>query len=117
MNSTASLSSESASESHGHLLVPGELDLSHGVALYLEDINVSFDGFKAINHLSLSIDAGELRCIIGPNGAGIVNAAKSWFTMSFPEYWLYFLGLIFVLVTLFLPQGVMGLFSKWKRAR
>ncbi len=70
MNSPASLSGESVSASHGHLLIPGELDLSHGVALYLEDINVSFDGFKAINRLSLTIDAGELRCIIGPNGAG-----------------------------------------------
>ena len=46
------------------------LDLSHNVILYLEDITVSFDGFKALNKLSLSIDAGELRCIIGPNGAG-----------------------------------------------
>jgi len=51
-------------------LVTGELDLSHGVALYLEDITVSFDGFKALNNLTLAIDAGELRCIIGPNGAG-----------------------------------------------
>jgi urea transport system ATP-binding protein len=50
--------------------VTGELDLSHGVALYLEDITVSFDGFKALNNLNLSINAGELRCIIGPNGAG-----------------------------------------------
>jgi len=48
----------------------GELDLSHGVVLYLDDISVSFDGFKALNRLSLAIDAGELRCIIGPNGAG-----------------------------------------------
>jgi len=47
-----------------------ELDLSHGVVLYLDDISVSFDGFKALNRLSLAIDAGELRCIIGPNGAG-----------------------------------------------
>ena len=46
------------------------LDLSHNVILYLEDITVSFDGFKALNKLSLAIDAGELRCIIGPNGAG-----------------------------------------------
>ncbi|HNP05180.1 MAG TPA: ATP-binding cassette domain-containing protein, partial [Rhodocyclaceae bacterium] len=53
----------------GHA-VSGDLDLSHGVALYLEDITVSFDGFKALNALTLSIDAGELRCIIGPNGAG-----------------------------------------------
>jgi urea transport system ATP-binding protein len=47
-----------------------EVDLSHGTILYLEDISVSFDGFKAINELNLYIDAGELRCIIGPNGAG-----------------------------------------------
>ncbi|THF66596.1 urea ABC transporter ATP-binding protein UrtD [Pseudothauera nasutitermitis] len=56
--------------STGHVLQPGELDLSHKVILYLEDITVSFDGFRALNKLSLAIDAGELRCIIGPNGAG-----------------------------------------------
>jgi urea transport system ATP-binding protein len=54
----------------GHILQPGHLDLSHKVILYLEDITVSFDGFRALNKLSLTIDAGELRCIIGPNGAG-----------------------------------------------
>ncbi len=47
-----------------------ELDISHGIILYLEDISVSFDGFKAIDSLTLYVDAGELRCIIGPNGAG-----------------------------------------------
>jgi urea transport system ATP-binding protein len=47
-----------------------EVDVSHGTILYLEDIAVSFDGFKAINDLNLYIDVGELRCIIGPNGAG-----------------------------------------------
>ena len=46
------------------------VDTSHGAILYLEDISVSFDGFKALNQLSLSIDVGELRCVIGPNGAG-----------------------------------------------
>ena len=46
------------------------LDVSHNVILYLDDITVSFDGFKALNKLTLAIDAGELRCIIGPNGAG-----------------------------------------------
>lgn len=53
----------------GHLRTDA-VDLSHGVALYLEDISVSFDGFRALNQLSLSLDAGELRCVIGPNGAG-----------------------------------------------
>ncbi len=49
---------------------PTEPNLVHGRILYLEDVSVSFDGFKAINHLSLDIAPGELRCIIGPNGAG-----------------------------------------------
>lgn len=50
--------------------MPPELDLTHGMILYLEGITVSFDGFKAINNLNLYIENGELRCIIGPNGAG-----------------------------------------------
>ena len=48
----------------------GQVDTAHGRILYLENVNVSFDGFKAINNLSLDIAPGELRCIIGPNGAG-----------------------------------------------
>jgi len=47
-------------------------------------------------------------------GAGIVNAAKSVFTVAFPEYWLYFLGLLFIGVTLFLPNGVVGLLGLLK---
>ncbi|EZQ19714.1 urea ABC transporter ATP-binding protein [Halopseudomonas bauzanensis] len=46
------------------------VDTSHGPILYVEDVSVSFDGFKALNNLNLYIDDGELRCIIGPNGAG-----------------------------------------------
>ena len=46
------------------------LDTSHNTILYIEQLSVSFDGFKAINDLNLYVDAGELRCIIGPNGAG-----------------------------------------------
>lgn len=53
-----------------HPVIPGELDISHGTILYVEDITVSFDGFKALNNLTLYINSGELRCIIGPNGAG-----------------------------------------------
>ncbi len=48
----------------------GRLDARHGTILSLEDINVSFDGFKALRDLTLYIGVGELRCIIGPNGAG-----------------------------------------------
>jgi urea transport system ATP-binding protein len=55
---------------YGRLVQPGQLDLAHGRILYLEDVSVSFDGFRAINRLSIDIAPGELRCIIGPNGAG-----------------------------------------------
>ncbi len=44
-------------------------------------------------------------------GAGIVNGAKSYFTMAWPAFWLYFLGGLFVVVTVFLPRGIMG----WRR--
>ncbi len=48
--------------------------------------------------------------LIGPIvGAFVVNGAKSWLTVSAPEFWLYFLGALFISVTLFLPAGIMGL--------
>ncbi len=56
--------------SFGRILKLGEPDFTQGVALYVDDITVSFDGFKALNALSLTVNVGELRCIIGPNGAG-----------------------------------------------
>ena len=46
------------------------LNIDKGYILYLEDLNVSFDGFHAIRDLNLYVQEGELRCIIGPNGAG-----------------------------------------------
>jgi len=48
----------------------GKPVFNQGVALYVEDLRVSFDGFQALGGLSLNVDVGELRCIIGPNGAG-----------------------------------------------
>ena len=51
--------------------------------------------------------------LIGPLlGAGLVNGMKSWFTVAFPEYWLFCLGALFILVTLYLPRGVVGLLNK-----
>jgi urea transport system ATP-binding protein len=55
---------------YGRPVDPDRVDTTHGPILYLDDITVSFDGFKALNKLSLTIERGELRCIIGPNGAG-----------------------------------------------
>jgi urea transport system permease protein len=45
-------------------------------------------------------------------GAGLVNGAKTIFTVALPEYWLYVLGMLFILVTLFLPRGVLGLLQR-----
>ena len=47
----------------------GELKIGNRILL-VDGVSVSFDGFKALNNLSFSIDYGELRCIIGANGAG-----------------------------------------------
>ncbi len=47
-----------------------QLDTHQGQVLYVENVTVSFDGFRALNGLNLYLDEGELRCIIGPNGAG-----------------------------------------------
>jgi len=54
--------------------------------------------------------------LLGPVlGALLVNGAKSFFTVTFPEYWLFFLGLLFVLVTMFLPRGIYGILAGHRR--
>jgi urea transport system permease protein len=59
--------------------------------------------------IAIWVAVGGRGSLIGPLiGAGLINGVKSWFTVAFPEYWLYFLGLIFVLVTLYMPRGVLG---------
>ena len=56
--------------------------------------------------------------LIGPIlGAFFVNGAKSWFTVAFPEFWLYFLGALFIAVTLFLPHGLIGLLRRRRRLK
>jgi urea transport system ATP-binding protein len=70
MTAPHTVSSSTAGSAYGRILSNDEVDVSHGPILYMEGVNVSFDGFKALNNLSLTIEAGELRCIIGPNGAG-----------------------------------------------
>ena len=55
---------------------------------------------------------GRGTLIGGVIGATIVSLSKSFFTVAFPDYWLFFLGALFVIVTLYLPDGVVGI---WKR--
>lgn len=53
-------------------LMPNETkaNIDKNILLYIEGLNLSFDGFKALNDLNLYINQGELRCLIGANGAG-----------------------------------------------
>ncbi|WP_420874519.1 urea ABC transporter ATP-binding protein UrtD [Paraburkholderia tropica] len=76
----------------GHVVEPGVIDTSHGTILYLEDVTVSFDGFRALNKLSLEIDAGELRCVIGPNGAGKTTMMDVITGKTSPDSGKVFLG-------------------------
>jgi urea transport system permease protein len=50
-------------------------------------------------------------------GAGVINGAKSWLTVTFPEIWLLCLGGLFIVVTLFMPRGLIGLFDlqRWRK--
>jgi len=85
-------------------------------ALYVPQVGIINPGeMSTANSIEIAIWAavGGRATLVGPIiGAFIVNGAKSWLTVSFPEYWLYFLGALFIVVTLFMPQGVVGLVKK-----
>ena len=90
-------------------------------ALYVPQvgiINPSEMSPAASIEMAIWAAVGGRATLVGPIvGAFFVNGAKSWFTVAFPEYWLYFLGLLFIAVTLFLPQGLMGLWRQLARRR
>ncbi len=66
--------------------------------------------------IAVWVAVGGRGTIIGPIlGASAVNGAKSFFTQSFPEYWLFFLGALFILVTLFMPKGIVGLAAQVRK--
>ncbi|MDB5876594.1 MAG: urea transporter, permease protein UrtC [Variovorax sp.] len=85
-------------------------------ALYVPQVGIINPGeMSAANSIEIAIWAavGGRATLIGPIiGAFIVNGAKSWLTVAYPEYWLYFLGALFIAVTLFLPNGIVGLVRK-----
>lgn len=88
-------------------------------ALYVPQVGIiNPSEMSPANSIEIAIWAavGGRATLIGPIvGAFLVNGAKSWFTVAFPEYWLYFLGAMFIAVTLFLPQGIVGLVRKLVR--
>ena len=85
-------------------------------ALYVPQvgiINPSEMSPAASIEMAIWAAVGGRGTLIGPViGAFFVNGAKSWFTVAFPEFWLYFLGALFIAVTLFLPNGIIGLLRK-----
>ncbi len=87
-------------------------------ALYVPQVGIINPGeMSPTNSIEAAIwvALGGRGSLMGPVlGAGIVNGAKSWFTVAFPDFWLFFLGLMFILVTLFLPRGVIGLLRRKK---
>ena len=85
-------------------------------ALYVPQVGIINPGeMSPTNSIEAAVwvALGGRGSLIGPLlGAGLVNGMKSWFTVAFPEYWLFFLGALFILVTLYLPRGVIGLLKK-----
>ncbi|WP_328700257.1 urea ABC transporter permease subunit UrtC [Caenimonas soli] len=87
-------------------------------ALYVPQVGIiNPSEMSPANSIEIAIWAavGGRATLIGPIiGAFIVNGAKSWLTVTAPEFWLYFLGALFIAVTLFLPNGVVGLVKQVK---
>ena len=85
-------------------------------ALYVPQvgiINPSEMSTGASIEMAVWAAVGGRATLIGPVvGAFLVNGAKSWLTVAAPEYWLYFLGGLFIVVTLFMPQGVVGVIRR-----
>jgi urea transport system permease protein len=88
-------------------------------ALYVPQVGIiNPSEMSAANSIEMVIwtAVGGRGTLIGPIiGAFSVNGLKSWFTGAFPDLWLYALGSLFILVTLFMPQGILGLFKKLQR--
>ena len=87
-------------------------------ALYVPQVGIiNPSEMSPANSIEIAVWAavGGRATLIGPIiGAFIVNGAKSWLTVTAPEFWLYFLGALFIGVTLFLPNGVVGLVRQWR---
>ena len=85
-------------------------------ALYVPQVGIiNPSEMSPANSIEIAIwtAVGGRGTLIGPIfGAVAVNLGKSWFTVALPEYWLYVLGLLFIVVTLYLPRGLAGLLSR-----
>ena len=90
-------------------------------ALYVPQVGIINPGeMSPANSIEIAIwtAVGGRGTLIGPVfGAAAVNLGKSWFTQALPEYWLYVLGLVFVVVTLYFPRGIAALWPRREAQR
>ncbi|HMV04174.1 MAG TPA: urea ABC transporter permease subunit UrtC [Accumulibacter sp.] len=90
-------------------------------ALYVPQVGIINPSEMSVANsieIAIWVAVGGRGTLIGPVlGAFLVNLAKSWFTVSFPEYWSFFLGTLFIVATLYLPQGVIGLYARLRAGR
>jgi urea transport system permease protein len=90
-------------------------------ALYVPQVGIINPGeFAPENSIEavIWVAVGGRGTILGPIiGAILVNAGKSYFTGALPEYWLFALGGLFVVVTLFMPKGIVGLWAQFRNGR
>ena len=88
-------------------------------ALYVPQVGIINPGeFAPANSIEavIWVAVGGRGTLVGAVIGGIgVNLAKSYFTGALPEIWLFALGGLFVVVTLFMPKGILGLISQWRR--
>ena len=88
-------------------------------ALYVPQVGIinpsEFDPANSIEAVIWVAVGGRGTLVGAVLGAIVVNFAKTYFTGVFPEYWLFGLGALFVLVTLFLPKGILGWFASLRR--
>jgi urea transport system permease protein len=90
-------------------------------ALYVPQVGIiNPSEFSPANSIEIAIwvAVGGRGTLVGAIlGAGLVNAAKTWLTGAAPELWLFVLGALFIVVTLLLPKGVVGLVRQWRERR
>jgi urea transport system permease protein len=90
-------------------------------ALYVPQVGIiNPSEMSAANSIEMVVwvAIGGRGTLVGPIiGAFTVNGLKSWFTATFPDLWLFALGLLFIVVTLFMRKGILGLFEDLKSIR
>ncbi|WP_406855954.1 urea ABC transporter permease subunit UrtC [Alsobacter sp. KACC 23698] len=90
-------------------------------ALYVPQVGIiNPSEFAAANSIEavIWVAVGGRGTLVGAAlGAVLVNWAKTWLTGAFPEIWLFGLGALFVVVTLFLPKGIVGTMTSWSKGR